>query len=863
MTVPLPCPPTATDASEVVTRKRRRRAAPSGAADDCFACHKRNVKCDRRRPYCSPCLEIGSECSGYKTQLTWGVGVASRGKLRGLSLPVAKSAPAAKSPPKSYTRPRATSTITKVPFDKQIGDDEVEIKVEGEMPLSVSPFFNYDFVHMNPKSASLMDSPAPNSDWAGTQEHIQVTNSRPVESHGHFLRQSLQRLQPPMMRYGEDLMSSSTGSLSGYSETDYSPVAHSFTVDDAPFLTSPMPLYDGFSRGTAADQASLYGMSADHHRGPTSCPDQYYPHSDLSSSISSHLYIDENRRSATSPAIATQSDTEYTDYDDDIIGMSNSRGSDAFLTAPVDKASWVSIQEEDYTQQQDEDLSDRIPGSLNIGLLPDVSPRLNFYMNYYEKIICPITVAIDSPSNPYRRNILSLAAESQSLQHAICALASCNLRMRRKNSLGQQNWMQRSEERREFGSGYHRPSNLSNTPDTSLDDASVQEEYQHRSLAVSLLNAQLSNPTLAKHDSVLATLLMLCHYRMCETGTAQFKTQFAGVKKLLGMRASGVETGNWGWMETHFTFFDAITASVNDREAQLRGGYLDMVASPWDSSSALENLAGCDGRLFRTIATLGRLNLLSQNRAVLDPLNNSRTPSVSEATPTITQSTLTELYSQYSQQFSGNLSSFNADSPPMASPSPPPASDSRQEFWSEWRSCRHALQTWTFSPATLVASLHPIVPTANQIRDFGFVSEAFRHAALLYTERLAAPQLPSTHITFQQHVSQVLFYVTSLGEGSDAMGKFLLWPLFVAGSEAVGDVERGVVRDRCNGITRRGGYANNLAGLEVLERIWKSGSQAGSEGMDMRQGQGQGQGHRGAFAWERWMRDVDGEFIMV
>jgi len=346
---------------------------------------------------------------------------------------------------------------------------------------------------------------------------------------------------------------------------------------------------------------------------------------------------------------------------------------------------------------------------------------------------------------------------------------------------------------------------------------------------------------------------------MCETGIAQFKTQFAGVKKLLGMRASGVQTGNWGWMESIFTFFDAITASVNDREAQLRGGYLDMIASPWTPSSALENLAGCDGRLFRTIAVLGRLNLLSQNRPVLDPLRSNQTPPVSQAPPPTSQPALNEFYKQYSQQFP-NISTFGADSPPLSTPSPPPSSDPRIQFWTEWRACRHALQTWTFSPATLLSALHPIVPTANQIRDFGFVSEAFRHAALLYTERLAAPQLASSHLMFQQHVSQVLFYVTSLGEGGagegcEAMGKFLLWPLFVAGSEAVGEVERGVVRERCRGIARRGGYANNHAGLEVLERIWE-GKERGEE-------MGGLQGQRGPFAWERWMRGVDGEYIMV
>ncbi len=382
------------------------------------------------------------------------------------------------------------------------------------------------------------------------------------------------------------------------------------------------------------------------------------------------------------------------------------------------------------------------------------------------------------------------------MQHAICALASCNLRTRRRQSLGQFPYQ---------------------TNEMPLDDASVQEEYHHRSLAVSLLNAQLSNPALAKHDSVLATLLMLCHYRMCETGIAQFKTQFAGVRKLLGIReAAGVR--NCGWMESIFTFFDAITASVNDREAQL-GGHFDVV-NPCTDGSPLENLAGCDGRLFRTIAQLGRLNMLARDRPVDTKSAQAPPPMLSP----MAQNT--------------PVGEFFCTSPPSSQVSSSPPPDSRQQFWHEWREIRQALQSWTFMPELL--SL-PVAPSADQIRDFGFVSEAFRHAALLYTERLANPGLPSSDLAIQQHVSQVLFYVTSLGS---SMGKFLLWPLFIAGSEAVGEVERGVVRDRCLGISRRGGYANNLAGLDVLEKVWREGEMKG-------------------FGWEKWMKGVDGEFIMV
>lgn len=103
----------------MAVRRRRKRAAAS-AADDCFTCSRRSAKCDRRRPYCSQCLEISNECSGYKTQLTWGVGVASRGKFRGLSLPIAEAPPVPCQPKKAAvkrSRPSlaALSTSISVP----------------------------------------------------------------------------------------------------------------------------------------------------------------------------------------------------------------------------------------------------------------------------------------------------------------------------------------------------------------------------------------------------------------------------------------------------------------------------------------------------------------------------------------------------------------------------------------------------------------------------------------------------------------------------------------------------------------------------------------------------------------------------
>jgi len=504
----------------------------------------------------------------------------------------------------------------------------------------------------------------------------------------------------------------------------------------------------------------------------------------------------------------------------------------------------------------------------------DLTPRISFFLDYYEKIICPSVVVLDSPSNPYRENILNLANTSQSLTHAICALAACNLRMKRKRSLGQNHW---SHQPFEFDlqdhvyGGPSRPTCVRRTshhpmsPDLTSNDSSIQEEYQHRSLAVSLLNQQLSDPSKTRHDCVLATLFILCHYRMCESGVAQFRTQFAGVKKILGIRESGIETGNWGWMETLFTYFDGIAASINDREAQLRGGYVSMIAAtPSNPNYALENMAGCDSQLFKTIAKLGRLNLLSQHRPVLaDPTQSSleclatRRSSPPQHRPALAGQALADFYNLHAHNFDGNgfasLLEDDANVPLLTSTSS--QEDLRSTFWTEWKSARLALQEWEFDASRLVATL-PITPTSTQLRDFGYISEAFRYSALLYTERLACPNLPSSHLNFQNLVSQVLYYVTSLEQGSGCE-KFLLWPLFISGSECVNELQQSIVRGKCREIMTRSGYLNNLAGLEVLEELWaEKDDRIGDREKHSRPGLG------GPFRWTKHMQG-DEEWIMV
>ncbi|PBP17613.1 Zn2/Cys6 DNA-binding protein [Diplocarpon rosae] len=808
MTLPLACPPSALSASSASSasaaaaaaspptgaqRKRRRRAPASGALDDCFACTKRGIKCDRRRPYCSPCLEVGNECSGYKTQLTWGVGVASRGKLRGLSLPVARSAPAPRSPPTN--RPRAKSTVTTRREEENV---PIKINLDSVAPIIIpsSPFTTYDLggsskgphgmaPQMHIAEWEMLgphDYPVPDYHQPQLLHHQDAlaNNPRHVPQLNRLHALSLGRVDAAAAAAAAAAFSlgpSIDDCMGSYAESDFaSPMSQSFPPDEAAagassssssssssstsstsssYLQSPLfPMYHHSypSSGSLAD-SPLPGMMGE-ARGPTSCPDPFYPPEELGSSLSSShpnpYDMVGSRHPPPSAGIPEQPPFYDDDDDDDMLlgGLHHIHDSEMMYATSAGSShlGWTPLHDDEArSQPAAEPEPDPYPHLAGLDPGPfsspaETPPRVSFFLDYYEKIICPSVVFIDSPRNPYREQILGLASTSRSLQHAICALAACNLRMKRQRSAldPPDPWrlapfeLDLHERGGDHGGSRpvprRRPSSHPVSPDVPAPDSPVHEEYQHRTLAVHLLNQQLSDPQAARHDGVLATLFILCHYRMCESGVAQFRTQFAGIKKILGMRDSGAA-------------FAAL-------------------------------------------------------------------------------------------------------------PSPRSHEDLRTTFWTEWRAARVALQGWEFDPARLVATL-PVAPSPTQLRDFGYVSEAFRYAALLYTERLAFPHLPSSHLTFQNLVSQVLNYVTSLDPDSGAE-KFLLWPLFVSGSECVNELQQNIVRTKCREIMARSGYLNNLAAQEVLEKLW-----AETEDPAPRHDFGP------PFRWTQLLDGCGGEWIMV
>jgi hypothetical protein len=535
---------------------------------------------------------------------------------------------------------------------------------------------------------------------------------------------------------------------------------------------------------------------------------------------------------------------------------------------------------------------------------PDLITKMPFFMDYYEKTMCPGMVFLDGPNNPFREHILRLGTSSRSLQHAICALAACNLRTKRRLSLGHHG--------RDMGERRLDMSPIDSGSDVQPTDQSLVEEYQHRNLAVRLLNEQLNDAEKSMHDSVLATILLLCHYRMAESGVAKFQTQFAGVRKILGLRRMSPypASRDSAWMEALFTYFDAISASVNDREPQLTASFYGVTPDTQLLPPGAENLVGCDRELFKTVSKLGRLNLLSQHRPVQHLLAPSPLPRITAPGPPSPLDAPFKPPSHNGQdhhhsifgglphpinssvRFDGHgFGTSHVEEDDMMNPthlhSTTAYDDPRSMFWREWKEARQALQTWEFDAARVRASLtapsqtsrsspSPVGPmstsssspaapgpTSGQVRDLGSLSEAFRYAALLYTERLASPNVPSNHNNFRNLVSQVVYYATSLEAGS-AAEKFLLWPLFVAGSECVNELQQNIVRSKCREIMARSGYMNNLAALEVLERLWAGDGWREDAMRNQHHGRMVGNGKGGPFNWARCIGGpgVEVEWIM-
>jgi hypothetical protein len=207
-------------------------------------------------------------------------------------------------------------------------EEDVKIKLESMRPMASTPFMTYDFVNMAPNGGAPQIQ-MPEWNLAVSRDYSLHDYHQDPMNHQRQLPQ-LHRLHTLSLGRSDGLgISSSIDSLSAYAESDYaSPISQSFPDNDIPFMHSPVPIYNSYSSRNSVTDSPVPGMMQDASRGPTSCPEQFYAQSEMSSSISSHqnMYdIAEGRQHDSSPV------PQDIFYDDEMIGKSAS----AYITGII------------------------------------------------------------------------------------------------------------------------------------------------------------------------------------------------------------------------------------------------------------------------------------------------------------------------------------------------------------------------------------------------------------------------------------------------------------------------------------------------------------------------------------------------
>ncbi|KAJ6144891.1 hypothetical protein N7470_008786 [Penicillium chermesinum] len=453
------------------------------------------------------------------------------------------------------------------------------------------------------------------------------------------------------------------------------------------------------------------------------------------------------------------------------------------------------------------------------------TPRLRYLISYYAEVIAPMIVAFDSPSNPFRTHVLRLANESEALQEAIATLATSNLRQRR--------------ERKHFSTERTLPARLSSMAHRALTDEAFQDRYgisvtegyareenHHRAVAVKALNADLADPRRRLSDSVLATLLILCLFHGCDTGVAEFRTQFAGVTRLLAirMRHSSVVSEELKWFMRMFSWLDTLTATTNNRDVQLRGKCLE-ISSVSDGHWGLENLAGCDGRLFKMISQLGRLNLLSQDQQPSESTPADVTIPTASLPPAM-------LFPGWNHVPNASASwSVPGDDYSFSLPSPRKVATKAEGPPRQLSGPNGTHSGSVSNPGDLTLLPLPQYPLPLHPQQIP--------PGLLRTSPLTRPQKWSTTWLlkiYKMYIRSLSAFATQHYSTVSAMhclcavqsDVYLLWPLFIVGSECVQENHRKAIRDRCRDISGDSGFVNNISCLELLEKIWEEHSEASS-----------------------------------
>ena len=758
---PITTPSTTTIATTTATtspRKRRRRAPTSGAADDCFACQDRHRKCDRKRPYCTQCLEYGKDCSGYKTALTWNIGVASRGKLRGLSLPIAKSKKVDPDPDAKPTKKRSTSNSS-----KKTGPNPSQWRLQNLPPTETSSSSNGpgatapDVAMMGGAAGSSPMLPPSNLTWPRTiqsSHHSTARNLKRVRSH------SLRPLDVPTYRttrgLGLEGMPMSAHALGGYADPSFgitiesSPTASSFAgyepgCQEFHNSSTSVTLSESPAQGNFFTGSESFGLPRDNVS------------SSLSSDSTSRGSRDYNTGAAggdesgflADPIVAHTLDNIISSHHPAIHNIVLSDFSNDFNCSPAD----ASFRFQNHPQPVNlvpDDVGAHSPSIISRSLpaLPtERSMDIDYLFENFQKFICPIIVAFDEPTNLHRSHITRLAIESETLLRAIAALSTIHIRQQRQGD----NCTLMKENRK----------TISDEKASSVGDV----EYSLRSLT-----NQLTDSTKVLDDSMLATLLILGLYQIYNIGFEKFKAQLAGVKKIMAFHpTTGVDDSNnkkaVSWLTLTLTWFESMTDDKKfkaDEDTDMHGEQV--------------NLSGCDPHLFQLIKRLGRLNFLARetesNKSIVE----------TDSLPSATNSPQ-EYYSMSYSSSNQKPTSF------ISLPTRYITKSDSQQFWHEYHFLRSQLETFHPPPSSSSSALH--------------ISEFFRNTALISLTRF----YPQTQIS--TWLQEAVYHISMIN-----IDIWLLWPLWM-------DASIPGAGARVEAARKRSGLSFPTECVYVLERLYR------------------------------------------
>ncbi|KAK1950852.1 hypothetical protein LY78DRAFT_708407 [Colletotrichum sublineola] len=229
-------------AAAASVRKRRRRALTGGAGNNCFTCPNRNVKCDHKRPYYSQYLKI-----------------SIKGKLRGLSLPIANA-----------------PLVARVDIDAMSQRSlrkEARFSSEHITSTPMTPFTpNYNILSISYHERTL-------SMTTGRSSPVSYMNEEP-----NYWGPGAHPSPIPISR-------ALSSSLNSVSDANYlSPMNHSYSSDDIPLLHSPNVMCNSYNtHGSQMPESPISAILINQRGAPTPCPSLMYVPPEHSLRLASHM----------------------------------------------------------------------------------------------------------------------------------------------------------------------------------------------------------------------------------------------------------------------------------------------------------------------------------------------------------------------------------------------------------------------------------------------------------------------------------------------------------------------------------------------------------------------------------------------